>query len=172
MRPHALLFLCLALLSSAQALADDKLGYVDMSKAMRDVEDGKRAMGKLKADFELKQKKLDQMQEELKKNKEDFDKRKGMMKPDVKQEKESELQRQLLELQQQYVKLQQELRDLEVDLTREIEGKLRSVIERIGDRDGYSLIMNIGDTVLYHKRHMDITAEVVREYNKQYGGTK
>ena len=153
---------------TVHAKEDIKIGYIDMSRALRDVEDGKRALNKLKSDFEGKQKQLDKLQDELKAKKDEFEKRRAMMKPEVKKEKEAELQRKLIELQQQYVKLQTELRDLEVELTQDISRKLQTVIERVGDRDGYALIMNIGDTVVYYKRHLDVTDEIVREYNKQY----
>jgi len=46
--------------------AQQKIGYVDMARALNDVDDGKAAKARLKSDFEGKQKKLDQMQTELK----------------------------------------------------------------------------------------------------------
>ena len=153
----------------AQAAEEMKLGYVDVARALNEVEDGKAAKGKLKSDFEGKQQKLDKMQTDLKAKKEEFEKKAGMMKPEAKQAKQEELQREFMELQKTYMQLQQELIDSESGLTQEIGKKLKSVIEKIGDRDGYTMILNIGDTVMYYKRHRDITDEVVREYNKQYG---
>ena len=47
--------------------------------------------------------------------------------------------------------------------------KRQIVIARIGDRDGYMMILDIGETVLYYKRHMDLTDQVVKEYNAQFG---
>src|SRR5438552_18238338 len=88
----------------APAHADsEKVGYVDMARALNDVEDGKTAKGKLKKEFDDKQKKLDAMQAELKTKKADFDKQKAMMKPDVRSQKQDELQGELMNLQQTYM---------------------------------------------------------------------
>lgn len=153
-----------------QAKADEpKIGYVDMARALNEVEDGKTAKGRLKVEFEAKQKKLDKMQTDLKAKKDEFEKRAGMMKPDVKQQKQEELQREFMDVQKTYMQLQQELIDSETQLTQEIGKKLRTIIEKLGDRDGYLVILNTGDVVLYNKRHMDVTDEIVREYNKQFG---
>lgn len=148
--------------------AEPKIGYVDMARALNDVEDGKQAKAKLKVDFEAKQKKLDKMQNDLREKKEAFDKRVAMMKPEARQDKEAELQRAMMEVQQTYMQLQQELVESEGQLTQTIRKKLQAVIDRVGDKDSYFLILNTGDTVLYNKRHMDLTDDLIREYNKQY----
>jgi outer membrane protein len=166
-------FVALAVVTAAaptQATADIKVGYVDMGRALNEVDDGKSAKAKLQADFGEKQKKLDAMQNELKAKKDEFDKKATMMEAGVKQQKQEELQRKLIELQQTYMQLQKELVDKESQLTQEIAGKLRSVIAKVGDRDGYFLILDIGDGVLYYKRHLDVTDQVVQEYNRQYAG--
>lgn len=145
-----------------------KFAYVDVARALNDVEDGKLAKNKLKADFELKQKKLDKMQTDLREKKESFDKRVAMMKPEARQAKETELQQALMEVQQTYMQLQQELVESEGQVTSDIRKKMQSVIDRMGDREDFFMILNTADTVLYYKRHMDITDDVIREYNKQY----
>jgi outer membrane protein len=167
------LFGLMGVQSLSLAKADEmKIGYVDMARCLNDVEEGKAAKAKLKADFDGKQKKLDDMQNELKAAKDDFDKKSGMMKPDAKQAKQEELQRKFVDLQQTYMQLQKELMDKEGSITQDINGKLRKVIARIGDREGYAIILDIGETVVYFKRHMEITDKVVQEYNEQYGAKK
>jgi outer membrane protein len=143
-----------------------------MARALNDVADGKKAKEKLKAEFSSKQEKLDKMQKDLKGKKEAFDKQKTMMKPEVREQKEQELQKEFLELQQTYMTLQQELIGNESQMTQELSRKIRGVIAKIGDRDGYGMILDIGDGVLYYKRHQDITDEVVALYNQTHGASK
>jgi outer membrane protein len=168
----------LALVSTAEvsvALAaeasrtEPRIGYVDMARALNEVEDGKVAKARLKTDFEAKQKKLDKMQTDLKAKKEDFEKRQSVMKADARQSRQEELQREFMEVQKVYMQLQQELMESENHITQDIGKKLRAIIEKIGDRDDYLVILNTGETVLYNKRHMDMTDDVIREYNKQHG---
>jgi outer membrane protein len=149
-----------------------KIGYIDMARALNEVEDGKAAKAKLKTDFDEKQKKLDKMQNDLKAKKEDFDKKAAMMNPDVKAQKQDELQRNFVDLQRTYMELQKELSEREGQLTSEIAEKIRRIIAVIGDRDGYAVILNLGDTVMYYKRHLDLTDDIVREYNRQFAAKK
>ena len=150
----------------AAQTAEIKIGYVDMGAALNQVDEGKSAKKKLKKDFEKKQKQLDQLQRDLKGKKDTFDKQQGMMKPAMRMKKQEELQKEFLKLQQTYMQLQQELVEREAEVTQRIGKKIRDIVEKIGDREGYALVLDIGDTVLYHKRHRNITAEVVRDYNK------
>lgn len=168
----AIFVTCLTGLNIAARADEMKVGYVNMAQALNEVEEGKAAKAKLKADFDGKQKKLDEMQNELKAAKDDFEKKAGMMKPDAKQAKQEELQKKFVELQQTYMSLQKELMDKEGSITQDITAKLRKIIARIGDREGYSIVLDIGETVLYYKHHQELTDKVVQEYNETYGGKK
>ncbi|OGQ83288.1 MAG: hypothetical protein A2289_08235 [Deltaproteobacteria bacterium RIFOXYA12_FULL_58_15] len=156
------------LAQSAQA-EELKVGYVDMARALNEVEEGKAARAKLESDFKNKQKELDGMQNQLKAKQAEFEKRKAMMKEDVRDAKLEEMQRDFLELQQTYARLQQELLGEREKLTMSIAGRITKIVDKIGDRDAYHIILNIGDTVLYYKRHQDITDDVVKMYNSQHG---
>jgi outer membrane protein len=156
-----------ALFLSAPAVAGNlKIAYVNMERVLNEVEEGKSAKSKLKRDFSGKQKKLDQLQKGLKRKKETFDKQQGMMNQKVRMQKQEELQKEFMRLQQTYMQLQQELMGREAELTQGIAKKIRSIVDKIGDREGYTMVLDIGETVLYYKRHQDITDEVVRDYNK------
>lgn len=156
---------------AAQAHAEEKIGYVDMARAFNELEDSKTAKDQLKKDFDGKQKQLDESQNKLKAKKDEFDAKSAMMKPEVKQQKQEELQKDFAALQQTYMNLQQDLSKREGALVQDITRKLRKVVEKVGDRESYVMILDIGETVLYYKRHHDITDQVIREYNKEYGNS-
>ena len=145
-----------------------RVGYVDMSRALNEVDEGKAAKAKLKKDFERKQSQLDKLQKEMKREKEEFDRKSAMMKPEVRAKQQDDLQRKFMEMQQTYMGLQRELMDQEGKITKGIGEKIRTIVARIGDRDSYDMILEINAAVLYHKRHQDITSDVVKAYNKQY----
>jgi outer membrane protein len=168
MRSALLVAVVMAFTQTALA-ADLKVGYVDMARALNEVEEGKAAKSRLKKEFDKKQKELDKMQSMLKAKQAEFEKRKAMMKEDVRNAKIEEMQRDFLELQQTYARLQKELLDEETKLTQKIGVRVTKIVEKIGDRDSYYMILNIADNVLYYKRHQDITDEVVKMYNSQYG---
>jgi outer membrane protein len=161
---------CLLLLPAA-ALADaqEKIGYIDMQSALHKTDQGKREEERLRKDSEEKQKKLDQMQNELKKLKDDFDKQGALMKDDARARKQAELQSKFADLQQFYATVQKDLADKSGVVTKEIASRVRAIVEKIADRDGYTLVLERNEAnVLYCKRHLDLTDEVVRNYNTLY----
>ena len=55
------------LLSASGALAQNKFAYVDMQRALDQIDEGKAIKAELKGEFDRKQAELDKKQEELKK---------------------------------------------------------------------------------------------------------
>ncbi len=147
----------------------EKIGYVDLQSTLLLTEQGQREQARLKKESEAKQHKLNQMQDEVKKLKDDLDKQGAMLKEEARARKQSELEAKITELQQLYVSLQKELADKGGAVTKEIFTRAKGIVEKIGDRDGYTVILDRTEAnVLYFKRHMDLTDEVVRAYNAQY----
>ena len=166
----SLVVAALALIPTAAHAAETawKVAYVDMQSALNLIDEGKREKDKLKKDFDVKQKRLNEKQEELQKMKEDFDKQRAMLKEDARAKKENEMQGKYVELQKLYMDMQKELSEREGEVTKGIFAKMKLIIEKIGDRDNYTLILDRNEAnVLYFKKHMDITDEVVRQYNSQ-----
>src|SRR5688572_7454451 len=85
------LFLGLSLFAKA-ATAQEKLGYVDLQRALMETEEGRKARTDLKKVFDQKQKELDEQQNELKKGMEDLEKKRTLLPADTVKQKETEMQ--------------------------------------------------------------------------------
>ncbi len=167
-----MLIAALLLSLSTPALADDvKLGFVDLQRALNEVDEGANAKKALKKEFDEKQKQLDAKQNELKALKEELDSRGTMMKPEVKQEKLNDLQKRLLETQQLYFQLQQELSKREGEATAEIFKKMGVILQTMGEEQGFSMIVE-KSAVVYARPALDVTNELIRRYNDAYGKKK
>lgn len=158
--------------ASRLALADDKIAYVDLQRALEETNDGKSAKARLKSDFDKKQKELDEKQEELKKAKEDFDKKSSMMKEEAKNKAAAELQQRFLQLQETFARLQKDLASKEQDATRGILAKLSGVVQKIAEREHFAMVLERSSSVVYGQPSLDITNEVIRMYNQGAGGAK
>jgi outer membrane protein len=163
----AVLVAC-ALTASVPAAAADKIAYVDLQRALNEVEEGAAAKKALKAEFDGKQKTLDDKQNELKKMKDELDARGTMMKPEVKQEKVAELQKRLLEVQQMYFAMQQELTKRESEVTGEIFKKMGVILQTMGQEQEFDMIVE-KTAIIYAKPSLDVTNELIRRYNDAYG---
>ncbi len=159
--------LVLAMLAPASAFAQGvKIAYVDLQRALNEVDEGKAAKARLKKDFDKKQKQLDKQQEDLKKMKEDLEKQAMMLSDDAKRQKGQEFQRKMMELQQTYMELQGDLAKEEGKATKKIFDKMGVIIEGIAKEKGYDLVLERSESaILFAKPEMDVTAELIKRYN-------
>lgn len=153
----------------AAALAEPKFGYVDLQRALNEVDEGKGAKASLKKEFDQKQKMLDEKQEELKRFKADFDKQSVVMADEAKKEKQGELDRKFIEVQGLYVQLQKELTEKEREMTRGIFDRMGAIIREIAEAESFTMVFEKSDSgLLYAPVSLDLTNELIRKYNAKY----
>ncbi len=165
--------LALTLLASAPAVAADaekplKIGYVDLQKALMDSKAGKKAKADFKAQVDKLEKRLQGKKTELEKMKEDLERRAVVMREEERRKLADDFERKRLDLKLDFEDSQAELQKKDQELTGTIVAKLQEIIKEIGDNRGYTLILELGSSpVLYYKTSDDITAEVLKAFDKQ-----
>lgn len=151
---------------SLAAAAELKIGYVDVQRALNEVEDGREARAKLKREFDEKQRALDEKQEELRVMKEELDKQGPLLTAEAKQDRLNDFQKKMLELQQLYMTMQKDLQEREAGVTKGIFERMNRVLNQIAEDDNYTIILEKNESsILYARSHMDLTNELVRKYN-------
>jgi outer membrane protein len=173
MRTIATALALAATLLPGLASAEQKIGYVDLQRALNEVDEGKAAKAQLKKDFDAKQKTLDERQDELKKLKADFDKQSVVMADQAKRDKQGELDRKYMETQQLYMQMQKELAEREQEVTKGIFEKMSKVIGEIAEAEGFTMIFDrTGSGLIYAPVSLDVTNELIRKYNARGGVAK
>lgn len=158
---------------SAVARAEAKFAYVDLQRALSEVDEGRNAQGRLKGLQEAKQKELDAEQEGFKKKKELLDKQASAMSEETRQKRQMELEKELYGLQQKWMKDQQELKTNEQQEVRAIFAKMDPIIAGIAQREGLTMVFDKSTAgLVYAPASLDVTNELVRLYNDQYKGGK
>jgi outer membrane protein len=170
-RTAAIAAVALALSPLAARAADPKLGYVDLQRALEEIDEGKAAKAQLKKDFDEKQKQLDQRTDEVKRLDADFQKQAMVMAPDAKAAKAAELERKKGEVQQFFMGLQQDLAGREREVTRGIFDKMVGMVRELAEAEGFTMVLD-RNTVLYAPASLDVTNELVRKYNARFGSGK
>ncbi|TMA37857.1 MAG: OmpH family outer membrane protein, partial [Deltaproteobacteria bacterium] len=91
----------LALVVAARrALAQGmKIGYVDVQRAVQEVEEGKAARGRLQAELAQKRGDLEKKRGDLEKMRADYDKQAPVLSDDAKRQRQEQLQKAFLEAQ-------------------------------------------------------------------------
>ncbi len=148
------------------AAADVKIGYVDLQRALNESAAGKKAKDDFRGRVERLENQLKGKKEELDKLKSDLE-TKGTVMADAQRKKlETEFEQKRLDLKRRFEDSQQELQKKDQELTGKIIQDLQGFIKEVGDRDGYTLILELGSSpVLYYKKSSDITDDVLSVYN-------
>jgi outer membrane protein len=157
--------LLLAVPARAQAV---KIGYVDVQRAVQEVEEGKAARTRLKAELEKKRADLDQKRANLEKMKTDYDKQAPVLSEDAKKKKQEELQKAFIEAQNQASEMQEELSGKEQEAMSTISKRLLQVVAEVSDRENFTFVLDKA-ALLYAPAASDVTNDVVRRYNERFG---
>jgi len=161
--------------SASTVDAQVKIGVVDLQRAINETEDGRQAKRRLKKVFDERQKSLNVKQESLKAQKESLERQQDVLSQDAFKKKVEKYQTDLMDLQNEYVQYQQELSTKEAELTQKILEKMQKILRRIGQTDGYTLIIEANEGgVVWVPGNLDLTDVLIQRYNKQakQGGAK
>ncbi len=159
-----------AAMAAPAARADVRLGYVDLHRAIAEVQDGRDAKAKLKKEYDLRQQELDQKQDEVKQMQADLQSRGDAMSPDAKMKAQQEVDQKVIEVGRLYQSLQKELAEKEQAALKPIFAKMNLLIQTIAQNEGLTMVFEKSDsTLLYALPSLDLTNELIRRYNSQSG---
>lgn len=148
--------------------AQVKIGVVDLQRAINETEDGRQAKRRLKKVFDERQQSLNKKQEALKAQKESLERQQDVLSQDALKKKVEKYQADLMELQNEYVQYQEELSTKEGELTQKILEKMQAILRRIGQTDGYTMIIEANEGgVVWVPSNLDLTDVLIQRYNKQ-----
>ena len=168
--PLVAALLCSAVMPHGVHAQAAKIAVVDLQRAINETEDGRKSKDKLKKLFESRQQGLDKKQQDLKKLKDELDTQKNVLSRDALEGKVESYQKQLVDLQQIYTEYQRELAEKEGELTKVIVERMERILRRIGQTDGYSMIVERGEAgVIYVPTNLDLTDVVIQRYNAGEG---
>ncbi len=151
------------------ARAELKLGYVDLQRALGEVEEGRAAKARLQGLIEAKEKEISKEQEGLRKEKEVLDKQASAMSEEARIQKNNDLQRKVMELAQKWEKARQDMSAKERTELQTIFAKMDPIIAAIAQREGMTMVFEKNDAgLVFAPPHLDMTNELVRRYNDQH----
>lgn len=160
---------CIALVAVGPAFGADvaKIGVLDIQKVLKSSSAGKEAQAeitkegnKLKEDFEKKGKEIEELKNELERERMVMDK-------DALEEKEREIRIRLMDLKALQKKYTEELKAFEARRVKRIQKEIIELVKEIGKEEGYLMIIeNIG--VLYYPDTVDITDKFIKKYNEKH----
>jgi len=152
-------------LAAGVCVAETKIGYLDIQKALSQSESGKEAKELLSTTFKKYQGDINSKQEELKKLKEELEKQSTLLSENKRAEKEKEYATKLKNYQQFTKDAQEELQGKDKELSQKIYESFEKVVQEFGRKNGYTLILDRTQGVLYADDKADLTDELMKLFN-------
>jgi len=165
---RVLLALTIALSARTASAQTMKIGYVDVQRAVQEVEEGKAARSRLQAELAQKRGDLDKKRAELEKMRTDYDKQAPVLSDDAKRQRQEQLQKAFAEAQNAATQMQEDLSGKEQEAMQSISKRLLQVVAEVSDRESFTFVLDKA-ALLYAPAASDITNEVVRRYNERFG---
>jgi len=141
-----------------------KFGSVDIQKLLNESDAGKRAKSDLESLIKSKQSAINDAEKSVEKLKADLEKQASVLSADARKSKEDELEKQIREYQRLVQDSQAEVKKKEAELTDAILKDVKELIDKIGEQEGYELIVE-KSMVIYASKNTDITDIIMKKYN-------
>jgi len=170
MKKVILAFMVISLLGVVKAHGAEqgcKIGLIDIQKFQQKSSAFQKVRLRLEKKFTDLKRKLDAQKQEIGKLEEELKKQSLMLSLDAKEDKQRELEKKKRYYKYLYNELTQEMRQVEQDAKRMIGKDIEKIVGEIGDKEGYTLILEKGTVgLIYYKDSIDITDKVVSAYDK------
>jgi len=143
-----------------------KIGIVDFQKVIDESNVGKRSAAQIKAQGKKMEQILKEKEAELQELKKTLEQKALVMSRESREEKERQLRIKTNDLRSLKRRYMDNLKDLNLKLSDRIKKDVFDIVEEIGKREGYLLILErrFGG-VVYAPNAIDITSKVIQRYN-------
>jgi outer membrane protein len=156
-------------LIAAMTLADFKAGYVDVPRALKEVNEGQALNAKLEKEAAKRKAELEAEQNKLRADKELLDKQSATMNAEAREQKSIELQKRVYDLAQKAERQQLELQQLAQSEFKKVYEKMDPILVTIAQREGLTMVFDRGNVgLVYAPQSLDLTNELVRTYDEKY----
>lgn len=160
-----LTIICFVISSHAADVA--KIGVVNVQRVLETSSAGKSAFAEIKKQKEIMEKELQKKKDEIDELRKQLEREAMVMSKEMREEKEREGRIKLNDFKTLQKKYIAELKESEKKFLNIIRADVSEIVERIGKKEGYLLIVNsIG--VLYAPTSIDITDQLIKEYNLKF----
>ncbi len=144
--------------------ADLKVGVVDLQKVIETSKTGQVIQGQLKAEKDKMEADLKKKSEEIEGLRQRLEREAMVMSKQALEEKEREGRIKVNDFKQLQKKYRADLQELEIRLMSELKQQVTTLLEEIGKKEGYILIIS-NIAVLYAPNSVDITDTLIKKLN-------
>ena len=145
--------------------AENRIGFVDIQKAVLGTKEWKKNFEIFKKDFAKEKKKIKARENRIKKMLEDLTKQSFVLDPELKKKKEDKYRKEKIAFERYLQDQNTEFSKSEKEITQKILLKMMKVIQKLGKEKKYTMILE-EKVVLYHDRGNDLTTLATKIYDR------
>jgi len=149
-----------------------KIAVVSMRDAMIDTQDGKKAMAGMQAKFDPMRVGLEKRQAELQTMAEQLRKGTATMAAEAQQKLNNELAAKKKSFDRDADDLNAEVEQEDGKLMQDLTGKMGGVIDEYAKQNGYTVVMDAAQPVLWAAETANITPDIVKLYDQKHPAAK
>ncbi len=152
------------------AKVEGKVGLVDPARVLSETNAGKKAKDSLSAFSKNRQALIELEEKELRRMEEDFGRQASVLSATAKREREEQFRRRMAEYQQKAGDMNREVQEKQKDVLEGFREKVELVVGKVSKRLGLQVVMDKGKggPTLYSDEGLDITGQVIEEFNREY----
>lgn len=159
--------MAVTIFAASPARAEIKFAYVDVQRALNECDAGKKAKAEFQGRVTSLESRLQRQQSEVQSLKDQIEKKGMLMNPDQRQNLQDQYVAKAKNFERDWKDSKDELQAKDQEITAKIVHDLAQVIRTIGERDGYTMVMEKG-SILWGTPGIDITDSVIRSYNSMH----
>jgi outer membrane protein len=113
---------------------------------------------------------IEMEEKELRRMEEDFGRQASVLSATAKREREEQFRRRMAEYQQKVSEMNREVQEKQRDVLEGFREKVELIVGKVSKRLGLQLVMDKGKggPTIYSEEGLDITGQVIDEFNRQY----
>ena len=161
-------FISIFLISVFSSVCFAKTGYVDMKEAIQSTRQGRRVQKKLQTDLEKVKKEISALEAGLTKERAKLEEDIPLLSEQKRAQRVQKFQQKVLESQKKAEEKKAALQKLENKLMSPVIQKLQKVIGQMAAKEGYTVVLNRDNNVLWVSPEMDMTKKVAARFNKKH----
>lgn len=153
------------MLLAAPAIAQ-KIGYVDLQRALNLSKAGVAAKQQMTEEVKKYEGEFKAKQDAVLKMKADLEKQAALLSDTARAERERDYQRRVTELQRFQQDIQEELQRKDAEFTSRIINELFDVLQELGTKDGYAMIIEKNEgAIVFADPKIDLTDKLIKAYD-------
>jgi outer membrane protein len=150
------------------AVAGQKIGIVDMQRAVSETREGGDARAVIFKRTEKLNNELKGIQSDFEKLKTELEKEGAAMKAETRADKERLLQQKSRDFQKRQRDAQEELKQLDADLLQSMINRFSLLLGKIGEENAYDLILDQSAGVRFFNKKIDVTPLLIKKADETF----